>query len=75
MRLAEQKLDMRDLYEYQWLLHTLGSPSTLSVEVIDEESPAPSDCPIVVVQRPHGAAIAKILRKWMHRVRSSLCSI
>jgi len=62
--LAEQKLDMRDLYEYQWLLHTLGSPSTLSVEVIDEESPAPSDCPIVVVQRPHGAAIAKILRKW-----------
>ena len=24
----------------------------------------PTDCPIVVVQRPHAAAIAKILRKW-----------
>jgi hypothetical protein len=36
----------------------------LSTELIDEDSPAPTDCPIVVVQRPHGPAIAKILRKW-----------
>ena len=62
--LKEQKLDLRDLYEYKWLLHTFGSPSMLSTELIDEDSPAPTDCPIVVVQRPHGPAIAKILRKW-----------
>ena len=62
--LKEQKLDMRDLYEYEWLLHTFGSPSMLSMDMIDEDSPAPTDCPIVVVQRPHGMAIAKILRKW-----------
>ena len=62
--LAGQKLDMRDLYEYKWLLHTFGQPSTLSIDMIDEDSPVPTDCPIVIVQRPHGAAIARVLRKW-----------
>ena len=60
--LKEQALDLRDLYEYQWLLHTFGSPSMLSMEFMGDVPP--TDCPIVVVQRPHAAAIAKILRKW-----------
>lgn len=62
--LKEQKLDLRDLYEYQWLLHTFGQPSMLSMDMVDEDSPVPTDCPIVVVQRPHAPAIAKMLRKW-----------
>jgi hypothetical protein len=60
--LKEQALDMRDLYEYNWLLHTFGSPSMLSMEFIEDV--IPTDCPIVVVQRPHAAAIGKLLRKW-----------
>jgi GR25 family glycosyltransferase involved in LPS biosynthesis len=62
--LKEQALDMRDLYEYEWLLHTYGLPSVTSIEQVDETSDPPTDCPIVVVQRPHAPAIAKILRKW-----------
>lgn len=62
MCLKEQGLNLRDLYEYQWLLHTFGNPSTLTMDVIGEE--VPTDCPIVVVQRPHAPAIAKVLRKW-----------
>ena len=62
--LNEQGLTMRDLYEYQWLLHVYGLPSVLSIESIEENSPPPTDCPIVVVQRPHAPAIAKLLRKW-----------
>ena len=62
--LKEQNLDLRDLYEYQWLLHTFGDPSMLSMDMVDEDSPAPTDTAIVVVQRPHASAIAKVLRKW-----------
>jgi len=62
--LKEQALDMRDLYEYKWLIYTFGSPSTLSMDMMDDDSPVPTDCPIVVVQRPHGAAISRMLRKW-----------
>jgi GR25 family glycosyltransferase involved in LPS biosynthesis len=62
--LTEQKLEMRDLYEYKWLLHTFGQPSMLSMDMVDEDSPAPTDYPIVVVQRPHALAIGKMLRRW-----------
>ena len=63
MSLKEQNLEMSQLYEYKWLLHAFGLPSIISVEHI-EEHPDPEDCPIVIVQRPHAAAIAKVLRRW-----------
>ena len=63
MCLKEQNLEMSQLYEYKWLLHAFGLPSIISVEHI-EEHPDPDDCPIVIVQRPHAAAIAKALRRW-----------
>jgi len=60
--LKEQNLDLRDLYEYQWLLHAFGLPSVLTMEFMDAHPP--TDCPIVVVQRPHAADIARVLRRW-----------
>jgi len=62
--LKEQNLDMRKLYEYEWLMSVFGAPTTIQMDMVDESSAPPTDCPIVVVQRPHAAAIARLLRRW-----------
>jgi hypothetical protein len=51
------------MYERDWLFALLGDISTVSVEVIDE-TVVPTDCPIMVLQRPYVQQITALLKKW-----------
>ena len=59
-----QKLAFKDLLEANWLIELLGNPTLVDVETMTPRSPPPTDCPIVVVMRPHVEAAAAMMEKW-----------
>ena len=59
-----QKLAFKDLLEADWLLELLGNPTLVEVETMTPRSPPPTDCPIVIVMRPHVEAAAAMMEKW-----------
>ena len=63
MRYNEHKLNFSALIETDWLFYLFGGLRTISIDVINEDI-LPTDCPIVILQRPYVPAITNILRKW-----------
>ena len=59
-----QKLDFKDLHEADWLIELLGNPTLVEVETMSPRAPPPTDCPIVIVQRPHVEEAAAMMEKW-----------
>jgi len=59
-----QKLAFKDLHEADWLIELLGNPTLVEVETMTPQTPPPTDCPIVVVMRPHVEAAAAMMEKW-----------
>jgi GR25 family glycosyltransferase involved in LPS biosynthesis len=57
-------LKFRSLYEAEWLSDLFGRPSMLEIESIGLGTPPPSDCPIVILQRPHLEVTIPVLEAW-----------
>lgn len=57
-------LQFNDLYEGDWLLELFGNPTTATIESVRFEKPPPSDCPIVILQKPHIEVITSMLERW-----------
>ena len=62
--LADHNLDISQLHESEWLQDLFGRPSTFAIDKVRPQDPPPSDCPIVIVQRPHLAKAVQMLEKW-----------
>jgi len=63
LTLDKQKIDFNKLYEGNWLCNLFGI-KTVCTETFDENTPAPADCPVVIMMRPFTADISKILWNW-----------
>jgi GR25 family glycosyltransferase involved in LPS biosynthesis len=63
MRYVDNKLDFTTLFEGSWLFYLFGNIKTASIDVIDE-SVLPTDCPIIILQRPYVPVLTRILENW-----------
>ena len=54
-------MDMSKWYEYSWMKQMFSFMPSLEIVHLRER---PTDCPIVVVQRPHVEAAASVLKGW-----------
>lgn len=50
-------------YERDWLFRLAGIQSA-DVDLVDESTPPPTDCPILILQRPHVAAATQLATRW-----------
>ena len=57
-------LQFNDLYECDWLLELLGNPTVATIETIRPNIPPPSDCPIVILQKPDVEVVTSMLERW-----------
>lgn len=57
-------LDIRQLHECDWLMELFGNPSSFPIEKVKPNDPPPSDCPVVVIQRPHVRVVKDMLERW-----------
>jgi GR25 family glycosyltransferase involved in LPS biosynthesis len=62
--LEEHKFDGANAYEREWVQELLGKDTPFCVEAIPFSSTAPSDAPIVLVQRPHLERYTALLQRW-----------
>ena len=62
--IKENPLDFAKIYERDWLFALFGNVSVASIEQVDETTPLPTDCPIMLMMRPHTIAITKLLHFW-----------
>jgi hypothetical protein len=59
-------LDFSKLYESDWLFSLLDIKSA-SIDTFDESSEAPTDTPVVIIQRPHIDSAYKVLKVWSEK--------
>jgi GR25 family glycosyltransferase involved in LPS biosynthesis len=57
-------LALKELYEYSYLLELFKQPVGLEVVQGSATGPIPTDCPIVVFQRPFIDAATEMVRRW-----------
>jgi GR25 family glycosyltransferase involved in LPS biosynthesis len=57
-------LQFKQLYEGEWLLELFGNPTNATIERVKPNDPPPTDCPIVVLQKPHIEILTNILERW-----------
>ena len=62
--LEQHKLVGSDLYEGKWLEELFGKSIPLQIDSVTLDSPAPTDKPIVIVQKHHFAAYIALFTKW-----------
>ena len=62
--LENHNLDISQLHECKWLQELFGRPTTFQIEKVRPQDPPPTDCPIVIVQRPHMEMAVSMLEKW-----------
>jgi hypothetical protein len=62
--LEEHKFDGVNAYEREWIQELLGKETSFMVEPISFDSVAPSDAPIVIVQRPWIEKYTALLQRW-----------
>jgi alpha(1,3/1,4) fucosyltransferase len=64
--LKEHNFDFSKLCESNWLFRIMGGITSVSVETVDADSPppAPGQCPIFILQRPHVLEATKLLHAW-----------
>ena len=57
-------LQFKQLYEGDWLLELFGNPTDATIERVKPSDPPPTDCPIVVLQKPHIEILTNMLERW-----------
>jgi GR25 family glycosyltransferase involved in LPS biosynthesis len=62
--LEQHKFDGVNAYEREWIQELLGKETPFVVEPISATAPAPTDVPIVIVQRPHIEAYTALFQRW-----------
>lgn len=62
--LDSHPLQFKQLYEGDWLLELLGNPTSTTIESVKFDAPPPSDCPIVILQKPDIDKINFMLERW-----------
>ena len=62
--LEEHKFDSVNAYEREWIQEMLRGETPFMVETFQHSSPAPTDAPIVLVQRPWIDKYTQILQRW-----------
>ena len=62
--LAEHKFDSVNAYEREWIQELLGKETPFRVETLSFDDPAPTDAPLVIVQRPHVDRYRALFQKW-----------
>lgn len=62
--LDKHNLEFDQLYEKEWLFQLLGNPTIAMIEPISPMDPPPTDCPIVVLQKPHIEVLTNMLERW-----------
>lgn len=63
IKLKELDLEFNKLCECDWLFALFGI-KTVALESFTADTEPPSDCPIVILQRPYVFQTTEILRKW-----------
>lgn len=62
--LKEHKFDTVNAYEREWIQELMGKEQPFFVESISFDDPAPTDAPIVILQRPYTERYLALLLKW-----------
>jgi hypothetical protein len=62
--LQQHALDIKQLHECKWLLDLFDNPSVFPIERIHPTAPPPSDCPVVILQKPHMEVLHDMLERW-----------
>ena len=62
--LEEHKFDSVNAYEREWIEELMGKEQPLLVETISFDAPAPTDAPIVILQRPYSERYNALFMKW-----------
>jgi hypothetical protein len=62
--LDKHALDIKQLHECRWLLDIFGNPSIFPIERIHPTAPPPSDCPVVILQKPYMETLHDMLERW-----------
>ena len=62
--LDKHALDIKQLHECKWLLDLFDNPSVFPIERIHPTAPPPSDCPVVILQKPHIEVLHDMLERW-----------
>lgn len=57
-------LDFSKVYERDWLFSLFGGITTAEIQELPVDAPPPSDCPIVILQRPHVLTATRLLERW-----------
>jgi len=60
----DHALSIRQLHECDWLLEMFGNPTTFTIEQVRPNAPPPSDCPVVILQKPHIQVVTDMLERW-----------
>jgi GR25 family glycosyltransferase involved in LPS biosynthesis len=63
--LEEHNFDHVNAYEKEWLQELLGKDMSFVSERIKFDTPAPTDTPIVIVQRPHVERYISLFQRWV----------
>jgi hypothetical protein len=64
LTLEEHKFDGVNAYERDWIQELVGKETPFVVESISFDAAAPTDIPIVIVQRPHIERYRALFEKW-----------
>jgi GR25 family glycosyltransferase involved in LPS biosynthesis len=62
--LDEHKFDNVNAYEREWIQELMGKDQPFLVEPISFQDPAPTDKPIVILQRPYTERYIALFMKW-----------
>lgn len=62
--LEEHKFDSLNAYERGWIEELMGKEQPFLVETISFQDPAPTDTPIVILQRPYTERYNALFLKW-----------
>ncbi len=62
--LKEHNLDLSQLLECEWLVELFGKPAIVEIARMQPNEPAPTDEPVLIVQRPHLPALIHMMERW-----------
>ena len=62
--LDNHNLKFSELYEGDWLLELLGNPTDTTIHCVKSSDPPPSDCPVVILQKPYIEILTSMLERW-----------
>ena len=57
-------LQLKQLYEADWLLELFENPTDTTIHRVKPSDPPPTDCPVVILQKPHIEVLTNMLERW-----------